>query len=174
MNFSDYKIVNLDIIDLYHITPKNIEANYEEREYLKTWPKDKFFDFQLDKPMYFGLTENFTLYYDDKGYGKYMSSKFRSVHLKFTTNKRIKIMIIENKRNVDINKIELYITENNLDGFLAQDDPDVGWFEICLIKPINVINLSPQILNHDCMNKYKYTKKDVLSEITILENKRII
>ena len=36
MNLSDYKIVNLDIIDLYHITPKNIEANYEEREYLKT------------------------------------------------------------------------------------------------------------------------------------------
>jgi len=174
MNSCDYKIIDLDIIDLYHITPKNIEANYEEREYLKTWPKDKLFNFESEKPMYFGLTENFTLYYDDKGYGKYRSRFFRSIHLKFTTKKTIKIMVIENKRNININKIEAYITENNLDGYLAQDDPEIGWYEICLIKPINVISSKPQILNHDHMDKHKYTKKDLMCEIDILRNKIII
>ena len=153
-----FRVIELDLMNLYHITPQNKPYNHEEWPFLKEIKTNCTYD--LYNPMYFGLTEEFTRYYDDR---RTPDTDWRCVHLKFRTLKKIRLIILDDKPAFDINYLLDLMKYHFIDGFIANDDKNINWNEICLVKPYECLEM-PVKLNHDnlqhIMNYYDYIDEE--------------
>lgn len=133
---------------LYHITPlNNLENQMEEgREYMKDLPKDVKYTYDPSNPMYFGLSEIFTMYYDT---WSRKTSQWKSAHLYAETTDTIKLLNVDKNKpdTIDRNIFET-LKENGLDGYIGYDDPNSNWREIVINEPQKNVKFIHELI-HD-------------------------
>lgn len=140
-NPSDITI--LPNLDLYHVTPKNIPKNYDEWPFLADLPSTTVYTYDLNRAMYFGLTEMFTNYY--------IRSVQKHQKLMFTTTKSLRLIHFTGKAPLMGNGIDGdttfydFLIARGYDGLLMKGDPNDGFLEICIFKPTECITLVKEI-----------------------------
>lgn len=159
-----YEIITLpEHFDLYYLAPKNVLENYEEYEYLTKYISDYKCKYVIEPniPLEFGLTEEYTLYYDSRNL---LSNKqFQCEHIKFITKTQIKLVFINERFCHEIEKLYKFLNNNGIDGYIYQEDMWVNYYKICLINPFNIIDISShELLQHDFLNEIKHypSRKD--------------
>lgn len=132
-------------LNLYHITPRNVEANYDDYPFLVDLPKTKRYTFDINSPMFFGFTEFFANYYETGGD---LSQK-----LMFETINPLKLIDFTKGKPMTYDPDILQL---GYDGFVARDDVNDYWLEICIFEPNKNIRFIKQIdTKHvDVIGKY--------------------
>lgn len=130
-------------LSLYHITPLNIISNHEEHEHLISLPEDQEYGYDLTKPMYFGLSEHFTIYYD---------VHYNHKHLQFVTKRDLRLLNIGTiKKPLDFNELK----ELGYDGWIARDGEPETWLEVMILKPQDSVEFVRE-LNHEDVEMLEY------------------
>lgn len=161
MQVEDYPLRRVytfrDGLRLYHITPirRDDPDMIVERPWLEDIPIGTY-TFNLDLPMYFGLAEEHTMFYDSKIEGEWYSA-----HLATKSTAVLKLIDYGAHRPSDREAIN-FVTPLGIDGWIAYPDPYDNWREVCLLRPRDVIGELMELdhYNYDRPGITEYAWKD--------------
>jgi hypothetical protein len=115
-------------LNLYHVTPKNVEENYDDYPFLEGLAKTERYTYDTNNHMFFGFTEFFTNYY--------ATSEYLTQKLMFETVTPLKLVFFTKEKPATYDPdIFQTLLQLGYDGFVAQDDMNDNWLEICIFEP---------------------------------------